>query len=194
MKTHSGNWTELRTAPLTLEVDFHRAGGRDGLSFWQHMEQVERDVRQAIERGHALGLKHVLFVHGWSTSGAFRKSSRSIVRGIFRSKWATPFVLRSESVQHETALLVAIRPNPKASEVSPRCPRCSSAVGAIGTSMAGHYVCGHCRSKRGGNVEVRFSLLDCSAPCVVDVEVCAADLTPRTVDVAVEEPAAHTVR
>jgi hypothetical protein len=113
-KRDTGDWTKYR-GPGVLEVDFHRADPnpracRVGLPFHETMEQVRTDTLEALKTAQQRGYEKVLFRHGWSTSRRGRTSSRSVVRGVMRSKDATPYIVRKPSVEHPSVFVAAIRP------------------------------------------------------------------------------------
>lgn len=104
-----GPWHEYRTFGKVYEIDFHRGRRDPDLSYWDAMAQVGRDVFDALKFAQRNGYDFVLFTHGWSTSRLGATTSRSMVRGLMRSPEATPFILRSRSIQHESVFLAAIR-------------------------------------------------------------------------------------
>jgi len=107
----SGDWTRYRSLPGLVELDFHpRSGDADHAPYWDRMEKVYRDAVEALRRAQTLGKQHVLFTHGWSTSRLGKTTSRSQVRKAMRSKDATPFIVRSECIQHDSVFVAAIRP------------------------------------------------------------------------------------
>jgi hypothetical protein len=74
------------------------------------MAQCGEDALAELQRAQMNAVGAVLFVHGHSTSRRGRTSKRSVVRGLMRSKKATPFIIRRACKQHESAFLVSIRP------------------------------------------------------------------------------------
>jgi hypothetical protein len=111
------NWTEYRQRfPGIREVDFHRSGENDGLDYHERMDRVYEDALAALKQAQSDGVPYVMFRHGWSTSvGWSQTTSRSVVRGLMRSKVATPFIVRSRCIQHESVFIAAIRPNSRKS-------------------------------------------------------------------------------
>lgn len=107
----TGNWTEYRKLPgKVLERDFH-----DGRREWGELhENVMADVHEralsAIQQAQREGYDYVLFTHGWSTSRPGRRTARSVIRGLARSAEATPYILRSECIQHESVFVARVRP------------------------------------------------------------------------------------
>jgi len=109
----SGNWTKYRQLSSLIEIDFHYSDfGPRTISYWEAMGNVYADTMEAIKQAHKEGIKYVMFRHGASTSGPFKTTARSIVRGLMRSKDATPYICRRECIQHETVFVAAIKPNP----------------------------------------------------------------------------------
>ncbi len=109
MKRIGGNWTDLRRALKNyIEVDFHHDAPRE-IPYWEAMEDVRRTALQALKDAHVNGNDYVLFLHGASTSRLGATTARSQVRGLIRSKDATPYVVRSQCLQHETVFVAAIR-------------------------------------------------------------------------------------
>lgn len=113
----SGPWTAYRALPGVLEVDFHDGPRRDK-PYWEVLEEFRLRTLNSLRSATAAGQEYVLFTHGASTSGAGRQTARSIVRGIMRSKEATPLIDRARSIQHETVFVAALRRTPKE---APRC-------------------------------------------------------------------------
>jgi hypothetical protein len=109
-KKGTEDWKKYR-ADGVREVDFHRSGTSSGyrVPFAYAMAEVERDVLDALRSAHAQGVKTVLFTHGCSTSRPGRTTSRSVVRSLMRSKEATPYICRSQCIQHESVFVAAIR-------------------------------------------------------------------------------------
>jgi hypothetical protein len=96
-KPGSGNWTQYRRLPELLEVDLHRCPEDrhphhlPGYEPYEaKMGKVEADALAALKDAYERGLKWVLFVHGSPTSRPGKTTSRSVVRGLMRSKEATP--------------------------------------------------------------------------------------------------------
>jgi hypothetical protein len=106
------DWKQYR-ADGFREVDFHRSGTSSGyrvpFAHEEAMAEVERDALDALRSAHAQGVKTVLFRHGCSTSRPGRTTSRSVVRSLMRSKEATPYICRSQCIQHESVFVAAIR-------------------------------------------------------------------------------------
>jgi hypothetical protein len=109
-----GDWTQYR-APDVMEVDFHRADPyrkayRGAFAFEEAMALVKTDTLEALKTAQHAGFRGVLLTHGWSTSRRGRMSSRSVIRGVMRSKDATPYIIRSECIEHDSVFFAAIRP------------------------------------------------------------------------------------
>jgi hypothetical protein len=111
MRRESGDWTRYRTLANLVEVDFHRSDeGPPEISYWEAMARVFDDALAALRDAQAQGKSWVLFTHGSSTSRLGKTTARSVVRGLIRSKAATPHVLRARCIQHPTVFVAAIRP------------------------------------------------------------------------------------
>lgn len=104
------NWVEYRALPGIVEVDFHFAPHESQGAFHEHMRDGRERTLKALENAYRSGMRYVLFTHGWSTSGPGRTSMRSVVRGVMRSKDATPFIVRSQCIQQPSVFVAAIRP------------------------------------------------------------------------------------
>ncbi len=109
------NWTKFRTLPNCREVDFHwfDSGPRE-VSYGEGMAEVERVAMKALQDAFTQGVQYVLMTHGSSTSRPGQTTARSVIRGLMRSKAATPYIVRSQCVQHHSCFVAAIRPNPAA--------------------------------------------------------------------------------
>lgn len=112
-KHRSINWVEYRRLPNVLEVDFHWSGEEYSGNYYENMELVRQRALKAIQQAQEEGRQFVLFTHGHSTSRNGSITARSQVRGLMRSKDATPFILRSECIQQSSVFVAAIRPKPK---------------------------------------------------------------------------------
>lgn len=112
-KKGSSNWTQYRTLPSLIEVDFHYSEyGSRQIPYYEAMPHVRQTALEALRNAYQQGKRYVLFTHGASTSHLGKTTARSEVRGLMRSKEATPYICRSECIQHETCFVAAIRPNP----------------------------------------------------------------------------------
>ena len=136
------DWTRFRELALPIEVDFHRGPRDPSLPYDEAMYEVTSTALEALEKAFALGLKHVIFTHGHSTSGPGKASARSQVRQLMRSSEATPYVLRRDCIQHFSCFVAAIRENANAKLPKPACPFCRSTEVRPKVSWAGHF---HCR-------------------------------------------------
>ncbi|MGA7825289.1 MAG: hypothetical protein WCA14_13960, partial [Steroidobacteraceae bacterium] len=110
-KNADGDWVELRNRLTNLlEVDFHYGSGREtDVPYRERMEKVWAEALQALRKAQAAGNDWVLFRHGASTSRLGATTSRSEVRGLMRSPEATPYIIRSDCIQHETVFVARIR-------------------------------------------------------------------------------------
>ena len=113
MRRENRNWVEYRGLPHLREVDFHPIKGDDEFAFLAHYEKIDQwksRTLEALQQAQADGMQWLLFTHGHSTSGPGTQTARSTVRGVMRSKEATPFIIRRECIQQSSVLLAAIRP------------------------------------------------------------------------------------
>jgi hypothetical protein len=107
-----GNWTELRTRfglSPDDEVDLHLGRREPGTFYGEQFDGLEQRIIESLKSAQARGRPYVLFTHGWSTSGPGKMTARSIVRNVMRSPAATPFIKRSESIQHESVFLAKVK-------------------------------------------------------------------------------------
>jgi hypothetical protein len=105
-----GNWTQYRNLQPSIEVDFHYSQReRREIPYWEAMQHVRNVALEALKEAYREGVKYVIFTHGSSTSHLGTTTARSQVRGLMRSKDATPYIRRSECIQHETVFVAAIR-------------------------------------------------------------------------------------
>jgi hypothetical protein len=108
-RIETGDWTRFRVlAPR--EFDLHRSEwGRREVPYWVAMNEVRVDTLSELVAAQKWGVDWLLIRHGGSTSGRGRITARSVVRGIMRSRAATPFIVRRDCVQHELVFLARIR-------------------------------------------------------------------------------------
>jgi len=110
-----GDWTQYRQLPSLMEADFHCSeyGRREGpreMPYEDVMFDARDDALEALKAAQEQGIRYVLFTYGASTSRPGKTTARSQVRGLMRSKEATPYICRRECIQHETVFVAAIRP------------------------------------------------------------------------------------
>ena len=74
------------------------------------MQAVWDRALSALVEAQRSGKKYVLLTHGSTTSRIGKMTARSQVRKLLRSKEATPYVIRRESIQHDSVFVAAIRP------------------------------------------------------------------------------------
>ena len=108
-KHDNGDWTKFRALPNHDEVDFHFGKG-SYVPYEERMEEVYETALACLKSAQAKGVQHVIFTHGSSTSRPGNTTSRSQIRKLMRSKEATPFIVRSECIQHPSVFVAAIRP------------------------------------------------------------------------------------
>jgi len=148
MKQGRGDWRQYRDSlegPV-IEVDFHRSDcGPREIPYEQAMSEVESDTLDALKRAFEMGLAHVIFSHGHSTSGPGRTTARSVVRGLMRGACATPYIVRRDCIQHYSVFVASIRPNPDAIAPKLTCPHCGSAdTKTRPGAFAGYFKCRGC--------------------------------------------------
>lgn len=109
------DWTEYRNLPDLIEVDFHWKGRGQGSnnSYFDKMGDVYETTMQALKFAYENGKEYVLFTHGHSPLYIGQSNSCTIVRGIMRSKESTPYIIKSQSIQHPSVFVAKIRPNPE---------------------------------------------------------------------------------
>lgn len=104
------NWTAFRSLPALMERDFHWAGEQGCGAYHENMAAVRASALSALREAWENGFQFVLFTHGRSTSRRGKTTARSQVRGLMRSKDATPYIIRSKCIQHPSVFVAAIRP------------------------------------------------------------------------------------
>ena len=112
MKNELGNWTQYRERfglSKDDEVDLHFGPRIPGTRYDETMADVEQIVQESVRKAQKNGRAYVMFIHGHSTSRPGKMTARSVVRGFMRSKEATPFVVRSNCIQHATVFVAKIR-------------------------------------------------------------------------------------
>ena len=109
-KHEGGDWTGFRQLPgKVAEVDFHHGHRDPDLSYWDAMDEVYEDAKKALEQAQAGGADWLILRHGSSTSDFGKTTARSMIRRLMRSRDSTPFVRKSESIQHKGVFVAAIR-------------------------------------------------------------------------------------
>ena len=109
-KKEYGNWTKYKKLPNVCEVDFHWCSNGPSHGYQESMEKVKKvtlsNIKSAYENGK---IEYIIFTHGSSTSRPGSTTSRSQVRGVMRSKDATPYIDRKRCIQHDSCFVAAIR-------------------------------------------------------------------------------------
>jgi len=106
------DWVEYRKLPGLLEHDFHRFNpdpNAPKLPHYELMDNVYKEALEVLKKAHDQGKQFVLFTHGWSTSRMGETTTRSQIRKLMRGKDATPYILRKNSIQHDSVFVAAIR-------------------------------------------------------------------------------------
>ncbi len=115
MKYENGNWTEYRKLPYSEEVDFHFDNSNSGYaSYEDKMAEANETTLKRLKAAHEEGVAYLIFTHGHSTSRIGKTTTRSVIRGLMRSKEATPYINRKECIQHYSVFVAAIREKPGA--------------------------------------------------------------------------------
>lgn len=114
-KTAEGPWIALYK-PGAIRLDLHFGRGDGTTHYTDRMRDNYLLVLQTLKDAQVRNVLWVLITHGASTSGPGKLTARSVVRGIMRDPEATPYIVRKECVQHETAFLVRIKTSSKAGE------------------------------------------------------------------------------
>jgi hypothetical protein len=109
-----GDWTQYRSLPNLVEIDFHRGRRDRSKSYWECMAEVREEAEQAIRQAYDEGRSWLLIGHGQSTSRPFHTTARSVIRRLVRDKSMTPYILRAQSICHPTCMAVRLRPRPSA--------------------------------------------------------------------------------
>jgi len=105
------NWIEFRRLPNYREVDFHWVTNESDDDYLQAIEDVRRLAIRALQKAQSEGVSYLLLLHESPMSeGLRRTTARSTIRKLMRSRNATPYILRSQCVQHHTCFVAAIRP------------------------------------------------------------------------------------
>ena len=107
-----GDWTQYRNLPSLVEVDFHYSDYSERpYDYYEAMGNIREIVLNALKKAYeGNDTEYILFIHGSSTSGQSKTTARSVVRGLMRSKDATPYVKRKRCIQHRSVFVAAIRP------------------------------------------------------------------------------------
>jgi hypothetical protein len=106
----TGDWVRYRALPNRVEVDFHYGSGRDSETpYRERMAAVWSEALEALKAAQATGRDWAIFTHGSSTSRLGATTARSQVRSLMRSPDATPYIVRSECIQHESVFVARIK-------------------------------------------------------------------------------------
>jgi hypothetical protein len=94
-----------------VEVDFHLGRRQPGTgSYDDAMGEIHRAIADAVRTAQQNGAEWLMAIHGVSTSGPGKTTTRSVIRGFMRSAEATPYIVRKDCTQHETVFVAKIRP------------------------------------------------------------------------------------
>ena len=108
-----GDWRQYRSQfGLTEldEIDLH-FGERDRsrFSYAEVMAEVVNIVMAKLREAQLNGRSYVMIIHGSSTSRRGKTTARSQVRGLMRSKHATPLIDRKGCIQHNAVFLARLK-------------------------------------------------------------------------------------
>jgi uncharacterized protein involved in tolerance to divalent cations len=103
-----GYYSKNYTVPNSMLVDFHD-GKNPYIAYWEKIKDWKTRVMTALEDAQKDGKEVIYFTHGSSTSRRGRKTARSVVRTLMRSKITTCYVFKSKSTQYETFFVAVIR-------------------------------------------------------------------------------------
>lgn len=92
------------------------------MSYAEAMVGVVNIVLAKLKDAQLNGRSHVMIIHGSSTSRRGKTTARSQVRGLMRSKHATPLIDRKGCIQHN-AVFVAKLKEPQPLVTSPLATR-----------------------------------------------------------------------
>jgi putative DNA primase/helicase len=106
LENHPADSPLYQMADALKEVTRSRGKSLDSAS----VGRVGNFVWESLNTAQEEGFQYILFRHGYSTSGPFQTTARSIVRGIMRSKESTPYIIKAKSLQHNAVFVVAVRP------------------------------------------------------------------------------------
>lgn len=115
MTDETGDRTLSRSLQNVVTIDFHRGRRDRSKPYWECMGEVWTEAEAAIRQAYEEGRSWLIIGHGQSTSRPFHVTARSNIRRLVRDKSMTPYILREQSVRHDTFFEVKIRPKPSAS-------------------------------------------------------------------------------
>jgi hypothetical protein len=108
-KRSTGNWRQYRQLPNATEIDV-RYDSHDS----EQLAAVRGVALEALKAAQAAGKDYVLFRHGTSAFSHGAASARSQLRGLMRSVEATPYIVRSGCVQHDSFFVARVKPRTSA--------------------------------------------------------------------------------
>lgn len=109
----SGDWSRFKDIGPMFYVDFHYI---EGGNYHEKMQKVHDMVFESLKYAQDEKFEYVMFTHGYSTSGPFKTTARSVVRTIMRGKESTPYIIKSKSIQHRSVFVAAIKPKKQAKQ------------------------------------------------------------------------------
>jgi len=113
-KIDDGDWTRFRSLPGVQELDLHLSGCKgepaDWTPYYERMSDIYDSVLQTLRTLQSdESVLRLLIRHGRSTSRPGKTTSRSQVRKLMRSRDATPYIIRAQSIQHPSVFVAALR-------------------------------------------------------------------------------------
>ncbi len=109
-KAGTGDWRQYRALKGLVELDLHHEERRaHDLPYDEAMARARERVLDALKRAQQAGHRFLMVKHGHSTPAPGKQTQRSVVRALLRHADATPFIERSECIQHEAVFVAAIR-------------------------------------------------------------------------------------
>ncbi len=113
-----------------MEIDFHRSGSERGprtIAHYEAMDNVWTEALEAIQKAYLIGLRTVLFTHGYSTSQPGTITARSQIRDLVEHEDATPYI-QEPCIFLDACCVVPIRENPSAKLPAIICPHCGRQI------------------------------------------------------------------
>jgi len=109
-KIEYGDWIRYRKLPNHIEIDYHYDKNMyPEKSYYEIMDDVYTGALKIIKQAQDEGKDYVIFTHGHSTSRIGITTSRSQIRKLMRDKSVTPYIVRKQSIQHDSVFVAAIK-------------------------------------------------------------------------------------
>ncbi len=109
-RTRTGqSFASFQTTERSISIG--RSADSTSYEHWRAMAEVGRVTLRALQEAQRSGASYLLLLHGCSmTDGEMQTTARSVIRGLMRSKAATPYIVRNQCIQHHSCFVAAIRP------------------------------------------------------------------------------------